>query len=532
MPSGWLDALDSELQEFAASQPSTASSVEHGATLAGEATSSASARSRSAPLRARGRGRPLGSNMMREFRKRKAEQQAEASDDEAAEANLSPIERARKVLQEKRAAKALSSTADKRAAVQSGEIQAFGTLQHMQSVGSPVQLNLLAAAAESRQQTQEEEAGVLRAHLEGRLLTTPWKALSSLFSEAPSTVASKARSVGAAVVELGSWLWSSMFSAMQPLYDPALQPPGTRPRLRPLMYVMRFRYDETPSKVRVLTTDKHGTVVLPRREATSALAEVSSAAEMLAAETGAGLVASGSAGMRNLVETSVQSKLIQSEYCTGILLQDYLSGQYFWVWGELPSWLMAVDRCTGENTRRCLADVVSASPELPRIWSPFEIRLRVSITDRFGANGRAEAGLTENGFLPEFAFSHVACDVHRLSTSTGASTMLAAADVAGVLSTGLACGSLGSTRRLREILSQVFEEDLEVDYSSPPVSEQREHMLELLLPADAPTSALRKQNSIRKFILRRFLILGLLEQVRQVFPARLAYVVESVELAE
>ncbi|CAE7255822.1 unnamed protein product [Symbiodinium sp. CCMP2592] len=534
MPSGWLDALDSELQESRASQRSAGSCVEDAAGLAGKATSSASARSRSAPVRGRGRGRPVGSNMMREFRKRKVEQhteaEAEASDDEAPEANLSPIEKARKVLQEKRAAKASSSTADKRAAVQSGEIQAFGALQHMQSVGSLVQLNLLAAAAESSQQTQEDEAGVLRAHLRGRLLTTPWKALSSLFSEAPSTVASKARSVGAAVVELGSWLWSSMYSAMQPLYDPALQPPGTRPRLRPLMYVMRFRYDETPSKVRVLTTDKHGTVVVPRRDATSALAEVSSVTEVLTAETGAGLVAKGSAGMRELVETSVQSKIIQCEYCTGMLLQDLQSKQYYWVFGELPTWLMAVDRCTGENTRRCLMDVVQASPEMSRIWSSFEIKLRVSTTDRFGANARAEAGLTESDFMPAFRFSHMPCDVHRLSTATGSAVLLQAADVSGVLSTGLACGSLGSTRKLREILSRIFMEELDVEYSSPPVSQQREHMLELLLPADAPTRALRKQNSIRKFILRRFLILGLLEQVQQVLPER--WVVMNGDLSD
>lgn len=319
--------------------------MEHGAGRAAEATVSASAPARSAPLRGRGRGRPCGSKLAREFRKRKVQQQDESSDEAAAEANLSPIEKARKVLQEKRAEKASSSTTDKRAAVQSGEIQAFGTLRRIQSVGSSVQLNLLAAAAESQQQTQEDEAGVLRAHLQGRLLTTPWKALSTLFSEAPSTVASKARSVGAAVVELGSWLWSSLFSAMQPLYDPALQPPGTRPRLRPVMFVMRCRYDETPSKVRVLTTDKHGTVVLPRREAASALVEVTTAAEV---------VASGAAPKMELEECSTQAKIVQAEYCTGVLLKDCLSEQFFWLWGEMPSWLMALDRCTGENTRACI----------------------------------------------------------------------------------------------------------------------------------------------------------------------------------
>ena len=108
----------------------------------------------------------------------------------------------------------------------------------MATVGSLVQTNLLAAAAASQGEpaTEEQRSGALRAHLEGRLLTTPWKALSQLFSESPAGVAAKARAAGAAVVELGSWLWSAMGSCLQPLYDPAVQTPGRRPPLRPILY--------------------------------------------------------------------------------------------------------------------------------------------------------------------------------------------------------------------------------------------------------------------------------------------------------
>ena len=511
-PSGWLDALDEELAEETGEQ---AENTDMERTVAPESLASRGRGKGSG----RGRGRPVGSRLMRE--KRKAAADAAASlEQEVVSPELTSIEKAREALQAKRRREA-ASTADKRPAVASGRLQAFGNVSQMASIGSTVQLNLLAAAAQSREDLTAEAAttDVLGAHLEGRLLTTPWKALSQLFKESPSTVASKARAAGAAVVEMGSWLWSSMCTFLQPLFDPALQAPGVRPRFRAVLYVMRLRYDETPSRVRVLTSNKHGSIVLPHARgraegAASALVRNTEFVESL--QPSSGTAAGHESKQRQvaeLVEASTQSKILQTEHCTGMLFQDTSSKQFFWLFGEMPTWLIPVDRCTGETTRRCVMDVVEAAPEMRRVWTCFETKLRVSVTDRFGANARCEAGLSQEGFLPEFGFTHVACDVHRLSTSIGASTLLAADDVAGVLSTGLATGSLGATRQLREHLASIFLEELDIVHYPPPsghVAEQRESLLELLLPSNAPTYALRKRNRLRKFVLRRFLCLGMM----------------------
>ena len=522
MSSGWLDALEEETAhlEPAAIEQELESQEATELECAGGASSSTFATGiRQPSARGRGRGRPPGSRLFHQ--KRKAAMAAAAAEDAdsasrgSAEREELPLEKARRVLKEKRIAAAKEK--QNLPAVADGRLQGFGEMQRMAAVGSMLQCNLIAVAAKSHVPEEAISGGddVLDAHLQGRLLTTPWKALSKVFSAAASTVASKARSAGAAVVELGSWLWTSMCTSLQPLYDAEMQPSGARPRLRPVMYVMRLRYDETPSKLRVVTSGKHGTLVLPNQQhrAQAASAAMARNAELLATwqEGKRGDAGSQPVQVSQLVEMSTQSKIIQCEHFVGMLFQDYLSGQYFWLWGELPTWLMAVDRCTGENTRRCIMDVVEAAPEMRRIWSPFELKLRVSVTDRFGANGRAEAGLTEDGFLPEFPFSHVACDVHRLSTSTGNAAMLLQDDVAGVLNTGLACGSLGSTRRLREILATIFEEELEVCFGPAPAGPETETpsaTLDLLLPSNAPSRAQRKQNNIRKFILRRFLMLG------------------------
>ena len=523
--SGWLDALDEEVADddddaqMADAQPPATEQAggshgSRGPVISSSRTQASQSHPPTCPLRGRGRGRPHGSRLFHE--KRKAAEEEQRATQQGTDLVETPLEKARRVLKEKRLQESKTKP-DRRPAVADGRLQRFGEITHMGAVGSMVQRNLLSVAAESRVGQEGESGGdnILQAHLRGQLLTTPWKALSNIFSESASVVASKARSAGAAVVELGSWLWSAMCTSLQPLYDSEIQAPGSRPRLRPMLYVMRLRYDETPSKVRVVTGEQHGTVVLPNQpsRAEAARGELATNAEVLATLQEARKRSGGNQPLHggDLVEMSTQSKIIQSEYCTGMLFKDYLSGQYFWVWGELPTWLMAVGRCTGENTRRCIMDVVEAAPEMRRVWSPFEMKLRVSITDRFGANGRAEAGLTEEGFLPEFPFCHVACDVHRLSTATGNATMLMSEDVSGVLNTGLACGSLGTTRRLREILAQILEQDLEVEFGAPPTGPVAEHasaMLDLLLPSDAPSRAQRKQNCLRKFILRRFLILG------------------------
>ena len=105
----------------------------------------------------------------------------------------------------------------------------------------------------------------------------------------------------------------------------------------------------------MLTSDQHGSIVLPQatgraNEAANALVQTG---EMLAGApetTGAtAVLASAPNQVASLVEMSTQSKIIQSEYFSGMLFQDRETKRYFWLWGELPTWLMAVDRCTGET---------------------------------------------------------------------------------------------------------------------------------------------------------------------------------------
>ena len=126
MPSGWLDALDEEVAEDERPEPGAASSVEEAAE---ELPSSRAASSR-ASSRARGRGRgragrPCGSVLVRQ--KRKPQKHEDATDAAMGPdlSDLRPIEKARRVLAEKRAMASRTQPSDKRPGVVSGLLPAF-----------------------------------------------------------------------------------------------------------------------------------------------------------------------------------------------------------------------------------------------------------------------------------------------------------------------------------------------------------------------------------------------------------------------
>ena len=110
-------------------------------------------------------------------------------------------------------------------------------------------------------------------------------------------------------------------------------------------------------------------------------------------------------------------------------------------------------------------------PEASRLWDPFQFQIRHSVSDGYAANTRAEHGLQE--LMPNFVNNRVFCSAHRLATALGNALNLAANDISGVLNTGLACSQVGSARKLRHCLASIFEERLEVEFSTPPIGAMR-----------------------------------------------------------
>eukprot|EP00438_Fugacium_kawagutii_P010292 Skav226736 [mRNA] locus=scaffold720:351807:354260:- [translate_table: standard] len=253
------------------------------------------------------------------------------------------------------------------------------------------------------------------------------------------------------------------------------------------MFLVKTRYDETPSKLRV-ATDDGDSFLLPK-------------------STGRGankaLLKQLGISHKHVRETGVHSKVLQTELHVGMLLEDVKDGTFQWTYGECPTSLAVVDRTTGENTRAVVWDAIQSIPEVERIWGKFEFCIRHSTTDLAASNIRAEAGLQQN--MPSFTPYHLACDVHRLATAISTPSSICESDVSGILSVALGTAELGSAKTMRDILHRIFSESLHIEYGPPPLDEHvdryRKDIFELFLPTNDQPAPTRKMNLKRRFLL-------------------------------
>jgi hypothetical protein len=193
---------------------------------------------------------------------------------------------------------------------------------------------------------------LVEAALTGVLLSAPARAADKLMGEHEGATQTFVLQVGAAIFSLGCWLWAAFLSTVEFM----LLQSGYLKSYRAVLVVLKLRYDETPSRVRVSTTieeDQHK--LLSKSEA-------------------------------NSQEACTHAKIMQVEHTQAVLLQRACDKSFVWYTAELPTRLVAMDRTTGENTRAVLFDQVSAVPELLRILQPFHMAIRVSTCDRYSAN--------------------------------------------------------------------------------------------------------------------------------------------------
>ena len=215
---------------------------------------------------------------------------------------------------------------------------------------------------------------------------------------------------------------------------------------------------------------------------------------------------------------ATHAKILQTEMHIAVLLKkvnvEKNQDSFTWIHGPVPTSLQAVDHLTGETTRACVWSSISSVPEIERLWKMFPMRVRLSCTDKAGANFRCEAGLQEEGYMPDVTSCHVPCDVHRLSTCIGVSNKTVGTDVSGVLNCGLVCNEVGATRRFREFLKDIFQQELHIVHGSPPdtAQERRDEVYNLFLPITGVTLSSKKSNLKRRKILSTFLNGTLLEE--------------------
>ena len=163
---------------------------------------------------------------------------------------------------------------------------------------------------------------------------------------------------------------------------------------------------------------------------------------------------------------------------------------------RLPTWLLAADRSTGETLLAQL-NMVGYVPKLQKSLLKFLLKLRLVITDRFGANFRAEHGkLLED---PTWVLLHICCIIHMIQDAQGDMFKLVDFMVSHQIAFALAQRQGGALRTLRDALRKSIQKRLRIFKTDPPADAvaYHEQALNLFLDVAAlPSSVSGKQLKI------------------------------------
>ena len=161
-----------------------------------------------------------------------------------------------------------------------------------------------------------------------------------------------------------------------------------------------------------------------------------------------------------------------------------------------------MDSTAGEVQDAVLQRVASRVPELARFERLFKTRVRAVSCDRHGANWRVEKGRQTAD--PDLLCLVATCDAHKIAGAVKHTLKIVDAAVSGVIHTSLATSGGGSTAKLQAILQEIFAEELEIVYDSPPMHcvQHLEEVLSLFCPVNEHPAHSYK-NAQRQYVLRR-----------------------------
>ena len=281
-------------------------------------------------------------------------------------------------------------------------------------LGSDLQQQLLVAAQNIRH-TKKVASDTFKKMFE--YLFAKKRTVSNVSAEA-NTVGVDRRRLGEAaqegasfVVQFSGYLVGAMLTNLTALIRLG--------KYKPMMLVIRRKYDETPSKISVsFRSESKGP---------------------------------GSAAEK---EQHAAAKVVQTR-CHMSLLLKHASGEYVFVECQIPTILQAVDRTT-EGVLRSLAG-------LKEVCKSYPLYVHEVTTDKYAANLRAEKMLSHGGIT-----SHYTCDVHKLAAVQTRTLSYVPGHISAMIAGALALGESGALNGLRKSLGNVLEQRVKLLYGEPP----------------------------------------------------------------
>ena len=380
----------------------------------------------------------------------------------------------------------------------------FGLSSVLCERGSPVQ-RTLAASLQAIVQTPAQWQASLEAICEpsrpsqpldlvlnGAGLACSAAALANITGAAKYQAQRSLIQAGSATVESSAFLLGSMLGSLG----------SKQSTLEPFVLILKYKYDETPTKVRVATVSaSEGSHAMQHVIVPKSCIKGPELQHFLASQ---GEPASRSTTM----QSATHAKILQTHVSVIALYKVKQQGRFVVVQSALPCSLQSMDRTTGETQRRAVWESISSVPELSRLLAEFPLCIRQSTTDRYTANFRSEAGL--GAWLPGVFLCHLPCDAHKAATTIKNCLKPVQADVSGVLNTGLMLMSdVAVIKKLRDVFIAVLCAELQVHPNAAPENaaeceRYRRECFELFLPTERVPPGQAKLHAKRRFILRHY----------------------------
>ena len=270
------------------------------------------------------------------------------------------------------------------------------------------------------------------------------------------------------------------------------------------LLVLRFRFDETPTTIRVADLDTYS---LPTTEANQG--KSTQASKQLA-------------------------KILQTEFSVALLLKSRMTEEHVLLSsGPMPTPLQVLDRQTARNMKQALEDTMNISG-METIAGKFKSKIMLFCADEYAANDLAQFSL--QACRKDWLRMATLCDIHKGSTCQGKVFDLTGPGISAIINLSLSMTAAGSVSKLQGMLKEVLSSKFEFRIGSPSLTQDawefKQQVLDLFLEvpdsfrvhaADSVSSTSRLRFSQRlkqRHIIEHFLNDDFRDHERIIFWAR------------
>ena len=233
-----------------------------------------------------------------------------------------------------------------------------------------------------------------------------------------------------ALKNVSNQMWGSLLSHLRSLLDAGSQG---------LLALVKFRFDETPSKIRCSDLDQ-------------------------------------------TCQTKSLAKILQTEIDMAFLLQDP-DGRRLMLSGRIPTPLQVLDRQTAQNMCYASDYNLQQLPGLENVTGQFRQRTLMFSTDEFSSNDLAQFCMQAK--RPGWSRVSTLCDIHKASTCQGRVFDISGPAISAVINFALSATGAGSLGKLRCLLSDAVSSRFKLKIGDPHLSEEaiayKEQVMELFL---------------------------------------------------